>query len=307
MKNAFCTFVYGDYYRFLPYYLLAIRKHYPETSVIVLYDKMLPVKIKSCLQEYRNVIVMEQMVETSEWLKHLNHRGAARQSLRHLLHLNVFENYDCIYFGDVDILHLRETKSLFEFHLIQAEKHALPFSNKVRPLLNDNSISSGRLTGLHFVKVKPYFEKMTPVIDKFISNKSYRDLILEGTERNEHVLFNLCKAAFSFDPKDLLQNERPWHGFHLGLVRGKDFLNIQTINDNSSLSFDDLKEQLTELNNTDQISKLLLKFQCKEVYNTYRFFGIKLPISVKLKYQLNSIKVQVIKFMKQVNSRVRHA
>src|SRR5690606_29096829 len=117
---------------------------------------------------------------------------------------------------------------------------------------------------------------MNAVIDKFLNCETYRRDILKISERNENVLYYLCKDAFDFNPLQLLSNERPWHGFHLGLVRGKNYLNIETIKENSNISIDNLKRQLSELNQFGEIDKLLLKYECIEVYNTYKYFNLKL-------------------------------
>jgi len=156
MKNAFCTFIYGNYYRFIPYYLFSINKNYPDASVLILYNDRLPDKYKKLVNSYNNAFLFENVANNIVWLNAFRHKGAAKQTLRHILKLDIFNDFDTIYFGDVDIIILKEEYNLFDFHFKQANKSQLPFSNRVRPL-PDNSIKpSTRLTGLHFVVVKPY-------------------------------------------------------------------------------------------------------------------------------------------------------
>jgi len=299
MKNAFCTFVYGSYDRFIPYYLLGIDTHYPEVSVILLYDKRLTQKYVDLIATYKQVVLIENAVDDTEWINSIEHRGAAKQSLRHLLQLKIFREFDAIYFGDVDIIHLKEPFSLFDFHFKQASDAQLPFSNKVRPLPDAPEEPSGRLTGLHYVKVEDYYIRMTPVIDKFKRDRAFQKDILKNTERNEHVLYNLCQAAFNFDPYVLLNNERPWHGMHLGLVRAKNYLDNQTLIENSSITINDLKSQLREMNTQNSINKLLLKFQCAEVYYTYKYLNLPLSFAVRGKYIFLEKKKAVLRFLKQ--------
>lgn len=300
MKNAFCTFIYGNYDRFIPYYLLGIELHYPNAAVIILLDKKLPDKYSDLVKSYPQLILIEDAIDNSTWLKKIKHRGAARQSLRHILQLEVFNQFDTIYFGDVDIIHLDEGFNLFDFHLNQAKTSGVPFSNKVRALPNHPNKSSGRLTGLHFVKVKEYYEKMNPIISAFKNDEAFQLKILKDTERNEHVLFNLCQAAFNFDADALLNNKRPWHGFHLGLVRGRDYLDIQTINENSSIDVESLRNQLKQINKNNTVNKLLLKYECAEVYYTYKYLDLKMPLRVTMKYEILEKRKHVIKFLKRV-------
>ncbi|MBD0823870.1 hypothetical protein [Aestuariibaculum marinum] len=291
MKKSFCSFVYGNYYRFIPYYLYCVSKYYPTVSVIILYSEELSKDFKKLINSYKNVFLYENVGKDFSWLDEINHRGAAKQTLRHVLTLEVFKNFDVIYFGDVDIMILEEGYDLFDFHLKQAKQSSLPFSNKVRPLPNDGLKSpSERLTGLHFVEVKPYYEKMEPVINEFLNDAVYRNKILKISERNENVLYHLCKSAFDFDPNKIMNNRRPWHGFHLGLVRGKTYLNLQTVSENTDLTVDDLKKQLAELNKKGDVSSMLLKFTCKEVYDTFNYLGIPLSMSVRLKYKVLNFK-----------------
>ena len=303
MKNAFCSFIYGSYYRFIPYYLFSIQKNYPQEYILLFYDGKLPKTYKAYVNLFPNVKLVEEVDFDMEWLQDVNHRGAVKQSYRHLCYYDFFADYETIYFGDVDILLLNEKESLFEFHKKQANKVGLPFSNKVRPLPDNPQKASQRLTGLHFIEVEPYYDKMFPVIKKFKNNKAYRSKIIENTERNEHILYNLCKEAFCFDPSLLLLNQRPWHGFHLGLVRGKNYLNLETVKENSSLSLKDLKKQLKDLNINNEIDQLLMKFYCIEIYHTYLFLGLPLSNRVHFYYKVFNFKNKWYKILKKFKSR----
>jgi hypothetical protein len=306
MEKAFCTFIYGSYYRFIPYYIISIKLSYPVESIIILYNGTLPVTIKKYMNQFDNLLILENVGSDLEWLNSIKHKGAAKQSLRHVLNLNLFKKFKEIYFGDVDILILKEKEkeNLFDFHKRQAKKNNLPFSNKVRPLPDNNKVPSKRLTGLHYIVVKPYFEKIEPFQNKFTQNLDYRSNILNKSNRNEEVLYYLCKDAFDFDEYKLLENKRPWHGFHLGLVRGKNFLNLDTIKDNSSLSINELKKELLLLNKNGEINDLLSKFYCREVYFTYKSLDLNLPFWIRLLYETNQLKSELIKLLKKLKKSV---
>ena len=103
----------------------------------------------------------------------------------------------------------------------------VPISNVVRPKEN-------RLTGLHFIQTKPYFDKMAPVIeivDEILKNQDHKKLLDLSDGRpwrdsDEFVLFDMVKKASPEWMDNLLKTRqtaelafRPHHGVHLGLLR----------------------------------------------------------------------------------------
>jgi len=221
--------------------------------------------------------------------------------LRFLIEGSFFENYKYVYFGDVDILILKEKESLFNLHKKQILKNKIPFSNKVR---KNGKLLSNRLTGLHFVEVKPYFKLMDNVIHRFLEDKKYRSILLKDVKRDEELLYNLNQAAFKFDSIEVSKNKRPWHGFHLGLVRGKNFLNLENVKANSSLTVNELKKELQLLNKNGEINDLLGKFYCREVYFTYKSLDLNLPFWIRLLYETNQLKSELIKLLKKLKKSV---
>lgn len=293
--------MFGNYDRFIPYYCQSISKSYPDSDIIVFYDKKLDEKILN-LQKTYNLKIYENYIKSKD-LERINDsklKGGALKLYRHLLPQEKFVNYDYVFFGDVDILILGEQISLFDFHIKQMNKNGLPFSNKVR--LEKNGLISNRLTGLHFVDVKNYFPKIEKIKKSFLNDKHIRKKILENVTRDEHFLYNLNKFAFDFDEYQISKNKRPWHGFHLGLVRGKDFLNLQTIKENSSLSIEQLKQELSLLNKNSEINDLLKKFYCREVYFTYKSLGLNLPFWIKLYYDSRQLKSELVKKLRKLKN-----
>tara|TARA_R100001369_G_scaffold87750_1_gene123524 strand:- start:439 stop:1365 length:927 start_codon:yes stop_codon:yes gene_type:complete len=308
MKTAFSAFIYGNYEKYIPYYVYTINKTYPKVDIVLFYLEELSLDIKSFLKPFKNVIVYENFyTEKVDLIKHYKIKGGGNKTLlRFLIPGYFFEDYDSVYFGDVDILILKEKIDLFDFHKNQAVVSSLPFSNKVRTLFNSKKPSK-RLTGLHFVLVKAYFNKIDPLIESFFKVKSYRDNIMKEITRDEELLYTLNKEAFDFDRERLIRNKRPWHGFHLGLVRGKDYLNTQTIVENSSISIDNLKEQLSELNRRGTIDRMLLKYECIEVYHTYKYLNLKLGSRVKLKYLFSGIVKILFNKLRKLKTKLENA
>ena len=301
-KQAFATFVYGGYHKFLPFYTFCINKNYPEATILVFYLGVLPTKVLALLSANKTVVLYDDFKMEDTWLQQYKHRGAVKQSLRHLLPGSYFEAFDEVYMGDVDILILNEPENLFSFHRKQAKKHSLPFSNKVR-LLPDGTPSK-RLTGLQYIITKPYYKAMQPIIDAVQTDIDFRDAIFSKSQRNEEVLYYLNEKAFGFDAVALTKNERPWHGFHLGLVRGKDYLNQQTVLENSSIDMAAIKSQLSAMYKDVTFEEMMLEYFCPELYYTLLFLEInvskKVHSSYNMQFQKQKIKNVVSKIKKKL-------
>ena len=303
-NQAFATFVYGGYHKFLPFYTYCINKTYPEAAIVVFYlGGSLPANVKAILENNSTVFLYDDFTMEDAWLEQYKHRGAVKQSLRHLLPVSFFEAYDEVYMGDVDILMLKEHESLFKFHKKQAEKHRLPFSNKVRVL--PDGTPSKRLTGLQYIITKLYYDKMQPVIDLVMQDQTARDEIFSKSERNEEVLYYLCEKAFQYDLTTLVANERPWHGFHLGLIRGKDFLNEQTVAENSSIPFSEIKAQLSAMMEDPTFVKMVDNFFCPELFHALQFMQIDVPKHVKERYQKKIRQQNVKKWKRRLRKKLR--
>ncbi len=303
MKNAFSTFVFGSYERFIPYYIVSIKRNYSDADIVLFYAGTLSKNIRNFINTYKdNSIIIYENFYTNYFGMVENFKlrgGGSKTLLRFLIPGDFFKQYSNIYFGDVDILILKEKENLFNFHLLQANYHNVPFSNKVRRLPDSKNLSK-RLSGLHFVKTKEYFSAMDPIISNFFDSKKFRENLLKNVIRDEEFLYKINKIAFEFDSFEIAKNKRPWHGFHLGLVRDTDYLNLKTIQENSSITIDDLKQQLLDLNSKGFIDEMLLKYTCREVYLTYKYFNLNLSNKVSLKYEILEYKKRFKKRLRRI-------
>jgi hypothetical protein len=276
MKNAFSVFVFGGYESFLPFYISSINQNYNNLDIVIFYHEKLSFKIQNYIEVYDNVIIYDNFNFNNkiEWLQDLKIKGGGPKTLlRFLIKGDYFKKYRYVYFGDVDVLIFKESISLFDFHESQIKFSKVPFSNKVR--LDEEGSLTKRLTGLHFVEVRPYYEKIDPIINKIFSNKTFRNEVLSGVIRDEELLFNLCEIAFNFDSKQISENKTPLHGLHLGLFRHKKSPKMSHLEQNSFKSTI-IKYQLNELNFKSEFDKLLVKFYCKEVFRSYKYFYSKI-------------------------------
>lgn len=106
-------------------------------------------------------------------------------------------NPQMLYIGDVDIV--VSVPGIVEFHSNAMKELGLPYSNVIRPKPKQD-----RLSGLHVVKTKPYFAKITPAAQE--------DAIRRWAAQNDEAfLLNMCKKHIGLPSKRL---PRPVYGIH---------------------------------------------------------------------------------------------
>ncbi|GGZ81053.1 hypothetical protein [Algibacter mikhailovii] len=296
-KSAFVVYVFGSYQKYIPSYIYFINLNYPEADILIFYQNEIDSKIKEAIVNLSNYKLFENVFP-----EHNNIKGGGPKLLRWVLPEEYFRDYKYIYIGDVDILILDENKSLFDFHKQQMKDFNLPFSNKVRPLPGGGL--SKRLTGLHFFEVRPYYYKLAALASKILGDVEFSNNYLTGLERNEHVLYKLVKDSFGFEDEEVFKMERPWHGYHIGVVRGRKILNKYQIEENSSLEFEEIKRQLQVALNDSKFIKLFKQIYCFELYWSYKQFGIKLPLTLKFRYSYYTTNEKLSEFIFKVKRKL---
>src|SRR5262249_18773675 len=123
------------------------------------------------------------------------------KSLRWLLFDEEFYDYDNVYIGDIDMFIVPEDIPLHEMHVRHSREIGLPYSNRVRR-------GTRRLTGLHFVRTRDYYERVLPTMQK------YRDGALSGLLgiNNEELLYRMMEESVGL-PK-IVGNFVTHHGIH---------------------------------------------------------------------------------------------
>lgn len=281
----------GDEYQsFIPFYIFSILKSYPDYSVIIFSDTELCTNTRKMLKLIEDVGDFEVVDKYSFGLKEnqqLLNKRSSRQAVRFLFYDERFDKYEALYFGDIDIFICKEPGGIYEQHLQHCDFLNLPYSNYIRALarveqfslqrkishlvnnrfktqlseLNRRIIVENRLTGLHFVKTKPYFEKVRPLfpyyLDIITGNQVRADL-----RRDEEILFDLVKNSRlglpPISPNSTILDNRlaksiafcPLHGIHFGMFRDKSvpIIGRQVL---QSCIFADYYRQFSEMKVTD--------------------------------------------------------
>ena len=119
-----------------------------------------------------------------------------------------------IYITDIDMMILRESLTIEEFHRKEIKEEGNCYSNS--PRNNDEPESYLRLTGLHYATPEWYEKTIN-------AREIYRTLINDGwigkgRYDDEKMLFNICiESGLKIPPKKPLQKRH--HGIHMGTFR----------------------------------------------------------------------------------------
>lgn len=212
--NKMCVSVVSDkkYEKYIPYFIYFINKSYPTYHIKILFLGVLSNKIKSLIQYMDNPLVTIE----ENFFKNAPTSNQELKSIRWLIPKEIFKDFEYVYIGDVDMLICKEIPTLLEQHTTHIEKNNIPYSNCIRP-------KTTRLTGLHFFKVKEYYQQMGDIIKqqtKKINNKNFK---FKSGYRNEHFLYDIIKKGIGKLPKDEnridVGGSGPHHGLHLGIWR----------------------------------------------------------------------------------------
>lgn len=233
LKVCLTAFVFGSYKRFVPLFCYSAVKSYPEYSVKIFVDGKLSDAEKACIKDIQENVsphahIQEYAFQGIEMPQTPRVHGGQKIFLRWLFEQSDFAGFDCVYFSDIDFLVLRQEPTLAEFHIKNANRFGLPFSNMVRADKTNSGQCPDRLSGLHFVVSDPYFARVDPVVRRF---KSDPGLITEAIPKafcDEHFLYHLVSRAIPFDGHLLRRSPRPIPGAHLGWARERHDLSTQT-------------------------------------------------------------------------------
>ncbi len=208
------TYVYGWYKDYIPFFVYAARRAYPEYHIRILCDEL------------------PQMEIDVELIKFVNPHPKSQQPyyLRWMFPPETLIGLDYAFICDVDLLMFRESPTLFEIRKQIMDKTGRPYANYLRKPAKDHP---ERYTGWHFIEVEPYYRKIWPFAEKMVNNKDfdisappsygYYNGFGEWRWGQEHVLYRLIEFAFGVDRETEAEEKLAFanhHGLHLGPLRG---------------------------------------------------------------------------------------
>ncbi len=292
MKESLCitTFVSGDdYQEYIPIFIFSILKSYPSYEVVVFTDKELRSNVTQSLEMLKHLGAFQVRENYFDYQVSNFSNVSISKMKRWLLYEDDFQKFENLYIGDIDMLIVPENPSLMKQHLIHCDTIGLDYSNIIR------RSDKRRLSGLHFVKVKPYFEKMLPII------KKYRDLIIQDKftleyDSNEFFLYKmilesglgLCPQASDKNLNDPLKPVfRPHHGVHLAIFR-----NYSIKKQVTNLLFQKQVIQANHINNPVNKAKMMIEDPLFEmIVKNIKSRNIKTIMKKFKKYQMDVYKL----------------
>jgi hypothetical protein len=302
-KLCIVGYVFGDKYQgFIPLYIYSILKNYPDYSVIIYVDYKLDDNIKKQLSYLRDLGEFEVNENFAD--QYLNQTKIKdvhgfKKALRWLIFDEKFKKFEAVYIGDVDIFICKETPGLFEQHMKHCEVLNLPYSNFLRKQIRvekpnikillkimfkvsfktfinqckTKNIPLSRLSGLHFIKTEPYFEKITPLFDKYLNiiTGKNRDEYYEQKYmlNNESLLYDLIEDSGlglpPVSPNGPLHDYRdvnsisfrPHHGVHLGIFRSM----ISVLREEQIIASDIYKEYYNSINELRKNDEIMISIE----------------------------------------------
>ena len=257
-KVCLTTFIYGERYQaYIPFLVYSCQVSYPEYDIILFVYGKLSENVRRSLEiiSVNNCRVIEHCFDDCQKMTSLK-----SMALRWVLWDDCFMDYDYLYVVDIDMIYQRENMPLHEQHKMHMQTTGLAFDNMRRrymlhpfrpvPFLQRIKYAGVRslfkflfgermiyrASGLHFVKVKDYYCKMTSSIrEKYkhsiYSNKWLKDVMFPDNEALLYYMLQeagLCPEQMpiqsnSYSSVDFQNPERrefrPHHGIHLGLFR----------------------------------------------------------------------------------------
>ncbi len=268
MKLCISVVVDKNYEKYIPYFIYFITESYPNYYVKILFLDKLDKKTKDLIS-----LIDSPLVSIEEnFFKGFPNTNQELKSIRWLAPYEVFKGYDYVYIGDVDILICEEIVTLLDTHILHMQKNNIPYSNAIRN-------NQKRFTGLHFFKVKEYYEGMTTIIEKYYNKIKTKKLRLSQNYRNEHLLYDMINEGVKKLPKDEhridIGGSGPHHGLHLGIWRGykdnvKKAVKEQIFKDGYQSHYEIFKK----IENNDIYKNISEIYQLNEINYMKKFFKL---------------------------------
>lgn len=231
-------FVFGEKYQeYIPLQFYSLYKNYPEYDAVVYVDSAINSKIEKTLTKipgYQKKYLIDRI--------HIKSQGMSgvglMEAYRWVMHYNIFDHYEYVYIGDIDIFICKEHFPLHEQHIQHMNAQKLCYSNVVRPckvphalnthkkllekiglyhfalaLYNDFLLPK-RFSGLHFVKVDTYYSAIDQWRKHYLSIYSGRGLLnriycwksrwkYSLYSNNESLLYHIIKKSNLKLPKQM--------------------------------------------------------------------------------------------------------
>lgn len=267
-------FVFGSYTKYIPLYIYSILRHYPDYFVkIFVGGKLTPGEADALGWMPSGNYEIQQMYQA-----HKVRKGVWPKYIRRLFSKKEFEGFKYVYHGDVDYIIIPERPGLMEQHVAHMRRTELPYSNAIRP-------GTKRVTGLHFIDVEPYYEKMGKILEYYAAHPDEVEKELVKTS-DEYWTYRVLAMGIGLGSLPF-EYFRPEHGVHLALWR-KSKLVKKTLKDRIDF-FLNQKEVVRAVLNDPTLTKVCVATRNQSLLDEVtrcRLFFDNLTPEVKKQYGL---------------------
>lgn len=230
------TFIFGrEYQGYIPIYFYSIYKHYPEYDAVVYVDRKISQSTQKLVEQIPGYGEKYKIVPVDRVKKKLS--SQQMKAYRWLLYDDMFDAYQYIYIGDIDIYICKESVPLHEQHIRHMNSQKLVYSNIVRNYSHAPAILERwqnkltkigihfsvtgiyyrffyhkRLSGLHFVNTEAYYKAINKQRQKFFRVYYKTDIVSRlyswkmKSYSNEALLYYLVAQSRLRLPKQVSGN-----------------------------------------------------------------------------------------------------
>jgi len=239
-----CVGLNKFYKIYIPYYILFLYYTNPDIDILIITDDSYVENYEESLN-YVSKIYGVNKIKTlinPEYLSSFPNNVKPWLVARSLLPTCYYNNYDYVYFGDIDIF--ISENDIINKHIAKIVNSDLSCDNIIRYSGTKNLF---RLSGLHFIDVKKYISRYEQKINNF-DWKLYIDWLNNIHGNNKYEIFDeqIWYYILSNDEIEIIRKkvyDCPFHGFHLGIYRKYNYnlpLSQNQINEIKEHAFKDM-------------------------------------------------------------------
>ena len=214
---CFMTVANRSYQKYMPWFLYFLNRAYPKAYKLILLDGTINNNIRQMLTLLSGNFDIYEQAFSEYTITNAN----TIKCLRWLIFEPVFEQYDCMSIGDVDMVIYAESPSYMDQHLAHCDQLGIPYSNFIRP----KQAGPRRMCGIHIIKPKEWFAVIRPMIDKYRPMLKAGNIHLPEHGFNEQLLLRMIIESDLGEPPPNLSTtywssivSSAHHGTHIRLA-----------------------------------------------------------------------------------------
>lgn len=224
MRVAVVSYVHGWYMDYIPLFVYAVNKSYPDYIPRIFVRHTIPDEIKISLQRLRKTCHFEIQEQYLTAYGERKDPAYKPYYLRWLIPHYSLADLDVAFICDIDLLMFPESPTMLEQRLEICKLNGLPFANYQRP---DHPKYPPRVTGWHFILVSEYYRVVGELTSRLLAEDvditqlkhsyKYSNGLGESQWGQESLLHYIIRECFG--EVDISRQFPTHHGLHLGPLR----------------------------------------------------------------------------------------